>query len=123
MHRLIPHLILENYASGKLSGEFRAVGMFADMSGFTAMTDELMTHGQHGAEVLAVILRKVFGPMIQNVYEQGGFVATQAGDAFTALFPITGNAHETAHKALTAAIDIQQHIQSQSRPVTPYGDF
>lgn len=123
MHRLIPHIILQNYASGNLSGEFASVGMFADMSGFSAMTDELMTHGQHGAEVLAVVLRKAFGPMIQSVYEHGGFIATQAGDAFTALFPISGNPQETAQKALTAAVEIQQHIQSQSRPATPYGEF
>lgn len=123
MHRLIPPIILENYASGNLNGEFETVGMFADMSGFSAMTDELMTHGQHGAEVLAVVLRKAFGPMIQSVYEQGGFIATQAGDAFTALFPVTGSLQEAAQKALTAAADIQQHIQSQARPVTPYGEF
>lgn len=123
MHRLIPHLILENYASGKLKGEFPAIGMFADMSGFSAMTDELMTHGQHGAEVLAVVLRKAFGPMIQSVYEQGGFVATQAGDAFAALFPFTGDPREAAHKALSAAAEIQRHIQAQARPVTPYGEF
>ncbi len=123
MHRLLPHLILQNYASGNLSGEFASVGMFADMSGFSAMTDELMTHGQHGAEVLAVVLRKAFGPMIQSVYEQGGFIATQAGDAFTALFPVNGNPQEAAQKALTAAVEIQQHIQSQSRPITPYGEF
>ncbi|GAB4487649.1 MAG: adenylate/guanylate cyclase domain-containing protein [Anaerolineales bacterium] len=123
MHRLIPPLILENYASGNLNGEFEAVGMFADMSGFSAMTDELMTHGQHGAEVLAVVLRKAFEPMIQSVYEHGGFIATQAGDAFTALFPVTTNPQETAQKALTAAIEIQNHIQAQSRPTTPYGEF
>lgn len=123
MHRLIPHPILQNYASGNLSGEFASAGMFADMSGFSAMTDELMTHGQHGAEVLAVVLRKAFGPMIQSVYEQGGFIATQAGDAFTALFPVNGNPQEAAQKALTAAVEIQQHIQSQSRPITPYGEF
>ncbi len=123
MHRLIPHTILKNYATRQLSGQFHAVGMFADMSGFSAMTDELMTHGQHGAEVLAVVLRKAFGPMIQSVYEQGGFVATQAGDAFTALFPYTENPRQAAHQALTAAVEIQQHIQSQARPITPYGEF
>lgn len=123
MHRLIPHPILQNYASGNLNGEFTAIGMFADMSGFSVMTDELMTHGQHGAEVLAVVLREAFEQMIQSVYEQGGFVATQAGDAFTALFPISGNPQEAAQKALTAAVEIQQHIQSQSRPITPYGEF
>lgn len=123
MHRLIPHPILENYASNNRKGEFSAIGMFADMSGFSAMTDELMTHGQHGAEVLAIVLRKAFGPMIRSVYEQSGFIATQAGDAFTALFPIGGNPQKAAQKALTAAIEIQQHIQSQSRPVTPYGEF
>ncbi|MCS6992652.1 MAG: tetratricopeptide repeat protein [Anaerolineales bacterium] len=123
MHRLVPHLILEEYAAGRRRGEIAAVGMFADMSGFSAMTDELMTHGQHGAEVLAVVLRKAFAPMIQSVYEQGGFVATQAGDAFTALFPVHSNPQQAARRALTAALAIQEHIQAQARPQTPYGEF
>lgn len=123
MHRLVPHPILEHYAIGKTKGEFVAVGLFADMSGFSAMTDELMTHGQHGAEVLAVVLRKAFEPMISSVYEQGGFIATQAGDAFTALFPLSEHQQESIERALTAALAIQEHIQTQAQQVTPYGAF
>lgn len=123
MHRLLPHLILEEYAARRLKGQLTAAGMFADMSGFSAMTDELMTHGQHGAEVLAAVLRRAFEPMIQSVYEQGGFVATQAGDAFTALFPVRQHPQEAIQRALTAALAIQAHIQAHSRPQTPYGEF
>ena len=53
MHRLVPEFILEQDQAQHSFGEFAAVGMFLDISGFSAMTDSLMRHGQHGAEVLA----------------------------------------------------------------------
>jgi len=53
MHRVVPELIIENYRAGRFRGEFPAMGMFLDLTGFSNMTDTLMLHGQHGAEVLA----------------------------------------------------------------------
>ena len=122
MHQVIPHFILEHYAAGQTRGSFSAVGLFADIYGFSTMTDALMEHGQHGAEVLAEVMRAAFQPLIQAVYEQGGFIATQAGDAFTALFPSDGS-DLAAQRALTAAWSMQHSAAAQTSYATPYGEF
>jgi len=67
MHRVVPELIVENYREGCYSGEFTAVGMFLDLSGFSTMTDTLMQHGQHGAEVLASLMHGVFNPLVESI--------------------------------------------------------
>ncbi|HZD56895.1 MAG TPA: tetratricopeptide repeat protein [Anaerolineales bacterium] len=122
MHQVVPHFILERYAAGQTRGTFSAVGLFADIYGFSTMTDALMEHGQHGAEVLAEVMRTAFEPLIYAVYGQGGFIATHAGDAFTALFPVD-ESNLVAHRALAAACHIQDSAASQTSYATPYGEF
>ena len=51
LHILVPDFILENDAQDKRQGSFAAVGLFVDVSGFSAMADAMMQQGQHGAEV------------------------------------------------------------------------
>ena len=46
MHRLVSPFILNKDAAGETSGAFDAVGLFIDISGFSAITDALMQHGQ-----------------------------------------------------------------------------
>jgi predicted ATPase/class 3 adenylate cyclase len=123
MHRLMPDFILDEYAAGRMSGEFGAAAMFVDVSGFSAMTDTLMQHGQHGAEVLATVMRAAFAPLIQSVVEQGGFIAIQAGDAFTAIFPRGDNHTQSTRRALAAAWKIGQLAAGQPIHRTLYGDF
>ena len=86
MNRLVPEFIQEQVTNERATGSFDACALFVDISGFTAITDAIMGHGQHGAEVLANIIQAVFDPLMESVYEQGGFVTTLAGDAFTAVF-------------------------------------
>lgn len=123
MHPLVPELILSNARAGNLSGEFPAVGLFVDISGFSAMTEALMTHGRHGAEALAEILRAALDPMIESIFGQGGFVCTSAGDALTALFPVDGEPPATAVRALAAAWGIQAHMAGHDVFDTHYGSF
>jgi predicted ATPase/class 3 adenylate cyclase len=120
MYQLVPSIILDSYAAGKFNGSFPAIGMFVDISGFSAMTDALMTHGQEGAEMLANIMRSVLDPLMECVYAQGGFVAISAGDAFTALFPITQSAEPASLRALAAAWSLQQMMLIQ--PEYPTAD-
>ncbi len=61
--------------------------MFIDLSGFTPLTQSLMRQGNEGAERLSIILNNIFGPMVELVYNKGGFIPYFAGDAFTAIFP------------------------------------
>ncbi|MGE5222378.1 MAG: tetratricopeptide repeat protein, partial [Omnitrophica WOR_2 bacterium] len=123
LHPLVSDFILGQYISGKMRGDFRAASLFVDISGFSSMTDALMSHGQHGAEVLVGVMRSVFTPLIRDVYAQGGFVATQAGDAFTAFFPYENDPAEGCLRALAAACSIQQHAAAGPIHDTPYGSF
>jgi len=88
------------------------------------MTDALAQSGPHGSEVLANGMRQVFEPMIRSVLEYGGHVVGFAGDAITALFPVTESAREDAYKnAITAALNIQEHRRENAIFSTPYGKF
>lgn len=125
MHNLVPQFILEQLAQDSRHGSFTAVGLFADISGFTQLMGTLMEHGQHGAEVMASVMLGIFEPLVQFVFEQGGFVSNFAGDAFTAFFPIdTPDAQlKMAQQAITAAWQAQAHLLTHPTSHTPYGDF
>ena len=84
---LIPDIILENYEKGQNSGNFEAFTLFIDLSGFTAMTEQLLTSGSKGAELLSQILNSIFEPLVEVVYAFDGFIPCFAGDAFVAVFP------------------------------------
>jgi predicted ATPase/class 3 adenylate cyclase len=123
MHRVVPELIVENYRAGRYGGEFRAVGMFLDLSGFSKMTDVLMQHGQHGAEVLASLMHGVFDPLVESIFEYGGRIISFAGDGIMALYPVEEDEHATALRALGAAWAIQQALAENPDRNTVYGRF
>ena len=123
MHRVVPELILENYRAGRFSGEFPAAGMFLDLSGFSKMTDTLMQHGQHGAEVLASLMYGVFDPLVRNIFEYGGRIVSFAGDGIMALYPVMENERATALRALGAAWAIQRQLTENPERNTVYGRF
>lgn len=123
MHRVIPELIIENYRAGRYSGEFSAVGMFLDLSGFSTMTDVLMQHGQHGAEVLADLMHSVFDPLVESVFDYGGKIIGFAGDGVMALYPIETDVRATALRALTSAGVIQKRFKENPEHQTVYGKF
>lgn len=120
-HNLVPHFIIEKYAHNETRGHFNAAALFVDVSGFSVLTDQLMEHGQHGAEVLAGVMGEIFEPLIDTVYSQRGFVAGFAGDAFTAVFPDAN--HSSARRALAAAVAIQKEMQARQEQETVYGVF
>ena len=121
MHRVIPELIVENFRAGNSRGEFPALGMFLDLSGFSTMTDVLMGHGQHGAEVLAGLMHDVFDPLVESVFDYGGKIVGFAGDGVMALYPIEADARSTALQALTSAYVIQNRLKEHPTRQTPYG--
>lgn len=123
MHNIIPEFIIQNYEAGRYHGSFRAASMFLDISGFSTMTDTLMQHGQHGAEVLAGMMRKVFDPVVDAIFGYGGMIVGYAGDAVTALYPIDSDNVFAVRQALAAAHSIQQGLESKSVYETPYGRF
>ena len=142
-HQLTPHFILKQHRHGATAGTFPAVALFVDTSGFTPLTSALMVHGTEGAEVIAAVLDEVLGPLIDIVYDHGGFVAGFAGDAFKALFPLehhgtplNGDEHRLSRfdgetraaqalyqRALAAAWAIRQHVLTHARQTTRVGEF
>ncbi len=123
MYFLIPYFIHQNYAHGNMKGDFQAVGLFIDISGFSTMTEALMAHGPHGAEVLAGVMQSVFDSFAECIYAQNGMIITIEGDALTALFSVDEHAGHTSSQALAAAWEIQQLLEKNRQVQTPYGSF
>ena len=119
MHNLVPHFILSQHAQGQFDGAFDAATLFVDISGFTTITETLMQHGTQGAETLANLMRSVFTPLIDTIYEYGGFIVGFAGDAFTAVFPTTIPA--ATQRAMAAAFTVHQTVKQQAQMQTPFG--
>src|SRR5919108_1006940 len=90
----VPRLIQKRVAQNPvpidspLAQDFQAAVMFADISGFTALTERLAEKGATGVETLARILNDYFGQLIDVVYEHGGDVVKFGGDAVIAVWPI-----------------------------------
>jgi len=120
---LVPPFIVDQFLAGRLRGSFSCAALFVDITGFTLITNDLMTHGQHGAEILAQVMRRIFEPIVYCVHERGGFVAYFAGDALTALFPDKVWDEPAAWRAIAAAHEIQQAMADNAMQETPYGAY
>src|SRR5215211_6807320 len=88
--RLIQNRVAQNPTpiDAPLAKDFLAVVMFADISGFTALTERLAEKGTAGVEKLARILNDYLGQLIDTVYEYDGDVVKFGGDAVIAVWPI-----------------------------------
>lgn len=69
---------------------FPSVAMFADLSGFTVLSETLAVKGGLGAESLGFWLNRYFELLVKLVAKSGGDVFKFAGDAFIALWPPEG---------------------------------
>lgn len=102
----VPNLIARRLATNPappttpLSEPFLAAILFADISGFTALTERLAEQGPAGAEVLTRELNTYFGRLIDLITAHGGDVIKFAGDALLAVWPVT---IDTDLKALSLA--------------------
>jgi predicted ATPase/class 3 adenylate cyclase len=118
----VPGLIINRLAanpvpiSTPISEHFSATVLFADISGFTALTEQLAQQGPAGAEVLTRELNTYFGRLIDLITLHGGDVIKFAGDALTAVWPvaITSGLDAlplAAQHAATCALAIQAALQ------------
>ena len=123
MKNLIPDYILSKYGKKKYSGDFDAVTMFIDISGFTAMTQSLMHNDKEGAEVLTDIINRIFTPSIDHIYKHNGYITTFAGDAFTSVFPLYTKENKEVNQALSAALNIQKVFKKIGKQKTKFGTF
>jgi class 3 adenylate cyclase len=77
--------------------QFPAAVLFADISGFTPLTEALAQRGAEGPEEMTRLLNAYFSRLIVAIEAEGGEVVKFSGDALTALFPAT--AESTGHAA------------------------
>ena len=84
---VVRRVVADPYASPAGQAErMHAALLFADVSGFTAMSESLARLGREGAEELTRILNTYFTAMIGLVRAYGGQVVKFGGDAITCAF-------------------------------------
>ncbi len=121
MHNLIPYFIHHQYQTRTFNGQQTAIALNMDIHGFTAMTEELIKHGQAGEEKLVGIINQLFEPIVQVIYRYGGDVVNFAGDGMTVIWPQDDS--DTAVQAITAAQQIRHIFAERGSIETPFGHF
>src|SRR5919108_5221530 len=71
--------------------DLQAAILFADISGFTLLTERMAEKGPTGVETLARILNEYFGQLIDIIHDYGGDVVKFAGDAVIAVWPVVSD--------------------------------
>ncbi|HXF61753.1 MAG TPA: tetratricopeptide repeat protein [Caldilineaceae bacterium] len=96
----------------------RGAALFADISGFTPLTEALVRElgRQRGAEELTRTLNLVYDALIDELHRYGGSAIAFAGDAITCWFDGDDGA-----RAAAAALAMQQAMQGFGKVATPSG--
>jgi len=116
----VPRLITRRLANdptpidSPLSEEFPAAVLFADISGFTSLTERLAQRGPVGAEELTHLLNTYFSQLIEFITSHGGDVVKFAGDALIALWPATDPTllPTVTRRAAQCSLLVQQHLNA-----------
>lgn len=99
------------------TGSIDGTLVFADISGFTPLTERLSHQGRVGAERLTDVLNDVFGRLLGTAFAHGGDLLRFGGDALLLLF--TGEGHEL--QATSAAASMQEELRPFRRLRTEAG--
>ena len=122
MASYVPDIVLRRMAARPTIGvkpevkHFEAAVLFADISGFTLLTEQLGREGPNGAEKLITILNTYFGELIDSVYAQGGDIVKFAGDTMLVIWPVVDGAGQgRLAKQTLQAIECARGIQQMMR--------
>ncbi|MEI6362312.1 MAG: adenylate/guanylate cyclase domain-containing protein [Actinomycetes bacterium] len=119
LRRHVPHVAL-TWDDEEPGARWRAVDgtlVFADISGFTALTEKLSARGRIGAEEIIETLNRVFGGMIDAASERGADLLKFGGDALLLLF--RGEGH--AERACDAAVEMRTALRAAAAVPTSVG--
>jgi class 3 adenylate cyclase len=120
LHTYIPQDRLRALACGQtLPDRTAGSALFADISGFTALTESLREAlgSRQGAEELTKHLGIVYSALIAKVEKHDGSVISFAGDAVTCWF----DGGEAAMSSVTCAFDLQTAMLAFSAIALPNG--
>ncbi|MBN8634760.1 MAG: AAA family ATPase [Anaerolineae bacterium] len=86
--------------------------MFADVSGFTALSERLQREStQEGAEILTMVMNDYFAEMLEILAKSDGQLLKFAGDALLAFFPAKPRSIADAVKAVRTGLRMQRAIE------------
>jgi class 3 adenylate cyclase len=100
------------------TGGFREGSLlFADVSGFTALSEKLQAFDpKAGAEVMTKIINEYFTTMLEIMAKSDGQLLKFAGDALLIFFPGTLD-HEEAPKAIRTGLRMQRAMREHFQPI------
>ncbi|HVY10065.1 MAG TPA: adenylate/guanylate cyclase domain-containing protein [Mycobacteriales bacterium] len=115
----VPTLVVDWLADAPQQRHRRiaGTGLFADISGFTALTERLAERGKAGAEEMGDLLNSTFDALLSAAYDYGASLLKWGGDAVLLLFD--GNGH--AIRAAQAAWEMQSALCRVGRLKTSVG--
>lgn len=113
-HAILAPYLPQDRLAALMAGEAlpdpaRGSALFADISGFTPLTESLRSEfgARRGAEELGKRLDAVYAALIERAEVHGGSIIGFAGDAITCWFAGEGDGADAARRAVTCALDFQ----------------
>ncbi len=119
LDRYVPRVLLRHLAEDP-HARVRSVDatvLFADISGFTALSERLARQGRQGAEELTETIGGPLTTLLSVAYENGGSLLKLGGDALLLLFEHQGH----AARACRAALGMRSTLREVGRLQTNVG--
>lgn len=108
--------LAEHPATGAAGRRRVATLLFADLVGFTALTDAYAQRGQAGAEALTELLDACFGRLIDEIMDHGGDVLRIPGDAALGFWDATDDGlAPSVELATRCAVRLQAHFTAEAQ--------
>jgi class 3 adenylate cyclase/tetratricopeptide (TPR) repeat protein len=93
--------------------------LFADISGSTALAEQLGAYGREGIELVTDFLNDIFATMIQVVHDYGGDLVSFGGDALLIFFGDDRHPRTAAR----AALALQELLHGYVQTIAGIGSF
>lgn len=124
LNKYIPSLVLQQLIKKEQAHQktelpelqpMETVVVFADISGFTNLSEACAKKGDRGNEELAFCINRYMEGMVTNLNQYGGDIIKFVGDAMIVMWPPInkelGNWQETRNDTIRRAIQCAQDIQ------------
>ncbi|NJN66593.1 MAG: tetratricopeptide repeat protein [Chloroflexaceae bacterium] len=109
---------------GRISGSFWYGSLlFADLSGFTSLSEKLSVLGKQGAEEVSGVVNQLFEALVAEVLTHQGVLLKFGGDALTAFFDTESLGPLHAMAATHAALAMQERMAAFAELKTRRGTF
>lgn len=102
---------------------FEAALLFADISGFTALSERLTALGREGSEEVTKIINGFFEPLIDVITKWGGDVYRFGGDAILSFFPSQYGKFSAGFRSISAGREAIDFVKKHSKVRTNAGIF